>query len=198
MLRICSLLRIISVDIKVLRGKNQIGGNIIEVSNVNTRIILDAGYELNENDVQTIPPINGLFDSAGYDAVFISHYHLDHMGLAESIHPEIPVYMGDKALDIVRASLRYKNEPIEDRYKPFSAGTKLVIGSMEITPLLADHSAFDSYMFLLESGGEKVLYTGDFRANGRKSFAVLLSSLPKKVDTLICEGTTLSRQDKKT
>lgn len=33
----------------------------------------------------------------------------------------------------------------------------------------------------------------NFRSNGRKLFEWLLNSLPKKVDKLICEGTTLSR-----
>lgn len=39
------------------------------------------------------------------------------------------------------------------------------------------------------------MYTGDFRANGRKPFGWLLRELPKNVDVLICEGTTLSRDD---
>ena len=49
-------------------------------------------------------------------------------------------------------------------------------------------------MLLCEADGEKVLYTGDFRSNGRKSFERLLNALPDKVDKLICEGTTLSRK----
>ena len=54
---------------------------------------------------------------------------------------------------------------------------------------------FDSYMLLCESNGKITLYTGDFRSNGRKSYDGLFSQLPNKVDTLICEGTTLSRDN---
>ena len=46
-------------------------------------------------------------------------------------------------------------------------------------------------MFLLECEGKKILYTGDFRSNGRKFFQSLLNKLPK-VDALITEGTNLS------
>jgi ribonuclease J len=48
-------------------------------------------------------------------------------------------------------------------------------------------------MLLCEADGESILYTGDFRGNGRKPYEWLLSELPDKVDKLICEGTTLSR-----
>ena len=62
-----------------------------------------------------------------------------------------------------------------------------------MTPFLCDHSAFNSFMLFAESESGNVLYTGDFRANGRKPSEWLLNELPKNIDTLICEGTTLSR-----
>lgn len=40
----------------------------------------------------------------------------------------------------------------------------------------------------------KILYTGDFRANGRLDYNNLLLKIPV-VDALIIEGTTLSRED---
>lgn len=63
------------------RGQNQIGGNIIEISTNTTKILLDVGLELDDDSNQTLPDISGLFDYAGYDAIFISHYHGDHIGL---------------------------------------------------------------------------------------------------------------------
>ena len=50
-------------------------------------------------------------------------------------------------------------------------------------------------MIALYQGEEKILYTGDFRANGRKNFDSLLKSLPKKVDLLICESTLSSERN---
>ena len=75
--------------------------------------------------------------------------------------------------------------------KIFKAEREISIGDIKIIPYLCDHSAYDSYMFLLECEGKKILYTGDFRSNGRKSFEPLLKKLPK-VDVLITEGTNLS------
>lgn len=53
-------------------------------------------------------------------------------------------------------------------------------------------------MFLIESGGQKLLYTGDYRSHGRMDFDRLLAQLPNEVDMLITEGTTLTREEVET
>ena len=73
-------------------------------------------------------------------------------------------------------------------------GAEFIIKDIKITPFLCDHSAYGSYMLLIEGDGEKTLYTGDFRANGRMDFNKLLDKVPC-VDNLIIEGTTLSREE---
>ena len=50
-------------------------------------------------------------------------------------------------------------------------------------------------MFLVVADGKTILYTGDFRSNGRKNYEKLIQNLPTKVDVLICEGTMLSRDE---
>ena len=176
---------------RAIRGTNQIGGSIIEVSTASTRLILDVGSELGESDPQP-PCLKGLFQgNACVDAVLISHYHSDHIGLIDSVLPSVPIYMGTDAYRIYEASCSYSDKEIRSGVKTFLPGEKFVIGGISITPILCDHSAFDSYMFFLEGDGKSVLYTGDFRSNGRKSFASLLRRLPH-ADLLITEGTTLS------
>lgn len=179
------------MKVNIIRGKNQIGGNIIEITTEKTKILLDAGLELDGGN--TLPDIRGLFDFAGYDAIFVSHYHSDHLGLVYRAHKDIPVYMGEGCYNIIRASDRYKEQQTITPKGFLRHRQKIVIGDITVTPFLCDHSAFDSYMLLCEADGESVLYTGDFRSNGRKPFEWLLNSLPQKVDKLICEGTTLSR-----
>ena len=79
------------MKINIFRGQNQIGGSIIEVASDTTRIILDAGSELEEKEPE-VPSIDGLFSGkALYDAAFISHYHGDHIGLCDKILPEIQI-----------------------------------------------------------------------------------------------------------
>lgn len=184
------------MNIKIYRGQNQIGGSIIEISSNQTRLIFDIGLELNDEE-QEIPEIDGLFSGEPkYDAVFISHYHADHIGLVQYLLPGIDLYIGEKCYEINRFTNEYTHKDISICPKFFRSEEAIQLGDISIKPLLCDHSAFDSYMFLIECEGKTVLYTGDFRANGRKSFAALMEKLPQ-VDALIIEGTTLSRDDDK-
>lgn len=183
------------MKIHIHRGQNQIGGNIIEISTARTKILLDIGLELDDEKNKKLPNIEGLFDSKGYDAVFISHYHGDHLGLAYNIHKDIPLYMGEKSAKIIQVSDAYKKTSSITPHGFLEHKKSIAIGDITVTPYLCDHSAFDSYMLLCEADGESLLYTGDFRGNGRKPYDWLLSELPKKVDKLICEGTTLSREN---
>lgn len=180
------------MEVIVHRGQNQIGGNIVEIASTSTRILLDIGLELDTDDV-VLPDIDGLFDKAIFDAVFISHYHGDHIGLAYYIDKKIPIYIGESSYRIVSTADAYKQTPTIAPAGFLKSGVPVIVGDLSVTPYLCDHSAFDSYMLLCECGGETILYTGDFRSNGRKSFERLLNRLPQKVDKLICEGTTLSR-----
>ena len=179
------------MEINIIRGQNQIGGSIIEVSSKNTKIILDVGSNLEDKEI-VVPEIEGLFKGeAKYDGVLISHYHSDHEGLATKILPEIPIYMGEKSYEIHKVTREYIKKEYLKEPKTFKADEEFLIGDIKITPYLCDHSAFDAYMFLLDCEGKKILYTGDFRSNGRKFFQSLLNKLPK-VDALITEGTNLS------
>jgi ribonuclease J len=184
----------LAMEVKIIRGENQIGGNIIEIATEKTRIILDAGLELDSEKNSKLPDIPALFDYAGYDAVFISHYHSDHLGLAYEIPKEIPLYMGEASHKIIQASDAYRGKESLSVNGYLKHKKPITVGDISVTPFLCDHSAFDSYMLLCESEGEKILYTGDFRSNGRKSFDRLLKDLPADIDVLVCEGTTLSRE----
>ena len=179
------------MEINIIRGQNQIGGSIIEISSESTKIILDIGSNLEDKEI-VVPEIDGLFKGeAKYDGVLISHYHSDHVGLATRILPEIQIYMGEKSYEIYKVSNEYMEKEYLKEPKIFKGEEEFFIGDIKITPYLCDHSAFDAYMFLLDCEGKKILYTGDFRSNGRKSFEPLLRKLPK-VDVLITEGTNLS------
>lgn len=179
--------------VKIHRGQNQIGGSIIEIAADHARIILDVGIELNESAHPVVPEIEGLFcGEPRYNAVFVSHYHSDHVGLAEKILPNIPIYMGEKAFDIMKTLKEYRENSAGFLPGFMRNGESIIIGDLKITPVSCDHSAFDSYMLLIENEDSKVLYTGDFRANGRGEFDELLKSLPI-VDVMIIEGTMLSR-----
>ena len=87
---------------QVLRGRNQIGGNLIQVTCGGTKILLDAGETL-EGEADIPPQAAWLTEPGGCDATFLTHTHRDHMGLAEQIHPDIPLYLGYRAWKVLRA-----------------------------------------------------------------------------------------------
>lgn len=81
------------MQVVILRGSNQIGGNLISISCEDTTILLDAGEELERTS--GIPPQAGaLARPGGLDAVFVTHCHRDHLGLAYEASPDIPLYLG--------------------------------------------------------------------------------------------------------
>ncbi len=180
--------------VNIIRGQNQIGGSIIEISTDKTKIVFDVGMNLDESEEIEIPKIDGLFcGKKKYDAIFISHYHSDHIGLLDYVLDDIPIYMGERAYKIVKAANEYRGKQCGFSSEFLYENTPVYINDIKITPILSDHSAFDSYMLLVEADEKKLLYTGDFRSNGRLDYDNLLSKIPV-VDALIIEGTTLSRE----
>lgn len=183
------------MKINILRGQNQIGGSIIELSTDNNRIILDAGANLGESKTHPfVPPAAGLFSPGrSYDAVFVSHYHFDHTGLLPFVRPDNPVYMGKTAFEIMKAVSEYKGRKPGFQANYLFSFEPVTVGDFRITPIPCDHSAYAAFMFLIEAEGRTVLYSADFRSTGHLDFNTLLKILPDKVDVLITEGTTLSR-----
>jgi len=182
------------MKITVHRGLNQIGGNIIEIESEGTKVLFDIGLDLDPINNLELPKIDNLFNSNGFDSIFISHYHSDHMGLVYEVNKRIPVYIGEQSYSMIKASNRYLNKPDFKVTKFLNHKVPIQVGRIKVTPFLCDHSAYNSFMLFAESESGNVLYTGDFRANGRKPSEWLLNELPKNINTLICEGTTLSRE----
>jgi ribonuclease J len=84
------------------------------------------------------------------------------------------------------------------------------IKGFKVEPYSVDHSAYDAYMFLIEvqdktkpNGKNVILHTGDFRGHGWRGKAILpviekcVHMKKRQVNTLIIEGTMMSRADEK-
>ena len=170
----------LELSYKILDGEGRIGANLIEISYRKTKLLVECGLELEPTEFGKAIRENVL--NSRYDACLVSHCHADHAGLIDKIEKKTKVYIGSTAKRILKITEKKKYD------KVLTFNGKMNIGGITITPYLCDHSAMDSYMLHFSANGKSILYTGDFRGHGRKSYSALLSRLPQ-VDILICERT---------
>ena len=79
------------MQIKIHRGINQIGGCVTEIRSKKAKILIDVGTNLPNCDSKV--KVNVAKVSKKCDAVFISHYHLDHIGEYMQVKKEVPIYI---------------------------------------------------------------------------------------------------------
>lgn len=205
------------MKLTIHRGAKDIGGTCIELQSENSKILIDFGLPLVDEDKEqfdskkiknkskedliksgVLPAIKGLYkgERPAFDAILLSHPHQDHYGLLSFVNPQIPVYLSHGCRELVeishffgQTSYGLKNVKTVEKWKPFKQG------DFTITPYLVDHSGFDALAFLIESEGRKIFYSGDFRGHGRKSvlFENILKHPPENIDYLILEGSMLGR-----
>lgn len=176
--------------LKIHRGTKQIGGNIVEIATETTKIILDCGLNLPPLDerfsADTIQ-IDGLtVGESAYDAVFITHYHADHCGLVERVNADIPIYMSNDTKVVLEIISDFINSPLPRISHILEPGKEVTVGDIKVLPLTVGHSARGSMMFLVEAGGKKLLYTGDFNHIDDAYYPLI-----GKVDGMLCEGTNI-------
>ena len=182
------------VEVKIIKGTNQIGGCITEIISKNTRILIDFGSDL--EDTKESFELDGLtYNKSKYNAVFITHSHMDHIGLINKINEDIPIYVEENSLKIYNITCDFCGEyKLTRKINTFKIYDEIQINDIKVTPYRVDHSSYNSCMFVIECEDKKILHTGDFRLHGRKKDETL-NNLKKigKVDLLITEGTSLSR-----
>jgi len=180
------------MNIIIHKGTNEIGGSCIELSTDNTRILLDYGTPLKKGSVQVS------LDKK-IDAILISHPHQDHFGEIVNIDTDTPVYCGELSLNLMNAAKIFTgNETLNNNFYIYKSWKSFTVGDFKITPYLVDHSAVDAHAFFIECEGLTVLYSGDFRANGRKKILFEKMIEDKKlhnVDYLLMEGTMMGRDN---
>jgi ribonuclease J len=188
----------ITLRICIHRGTQEIGGTCIELEAQGQRIVLDLGIPLDSQPSKDLlPHVDGFRDaSASLLAVVVSHSHPDHVGLARYLLAGTQMIMGAATERILAASVPFTSSGMTfSNVRHLESGRPLSIGPFTITPLLTDHSAYDAYSLLIEADEQRVFYSGDLRAHGRKSalFERLLKKPPTGVNVLLMEGTTIGR-----
>lgn len=181
------------------RGAREIGGTCIEIESQGKRILLDLGQPLvSDSSEFALPAIEGLREQDNsLLGIVVSHAHLDHYGLISHVQASVPLLFGNATRKIINSGHFFFPDKtlsvkgcIDLRHQE-----PVRVGPFTLTPYLMDHSAYDSYAFLVEADGKRVFYSGDFRGHGRKSrlFDALVNAPPADIDALLMEGSTLGR-----
>jgi len=206
---------------KIHRGASEIGGSCVEIWTETTHVVIDFGMPLVNPDKTKfdssilanmsredliaqgiLPDIPGLYGvkSDKEFALVLSHAHQDHYGLTNFIGSNCKVYLGGATHKLIELTNIFTNRTWSIiNFEHFYRAQPFFIGDIEITPWLMDHSAFDSYAFLIKSKGKSLFYSGDFRDHGRNSLAFesLIRTIEKDIDYLLLEGTTIGRTNGK-
>ena len=182
--------------VRIHRGAHEIGGSCVEVEAAGARLVLDVGRPLNaERGAHVpLPEVAGFVEAdPSLVGVVISHAHQDHWGLVGQIPPGLPLYLGEATQRILAVAAFWTEGLVVSSTGFLAHRQPFYLGPFRVTPYLNDHSAFDAYSLLIESGGRRLFYTGDIRGHGRKAgiFEELLRKPPTDVDVLLMEGTNI-------
>ena len=102
------------MKVRIIKGTNQIGGCITEITCNNSKIIIDFGEDLDAKK-ETFELEGLTYGDSIYDAVFITHSHGDHIGLIDNINEDIPVYVEKESLTIHNLSCDFCNRKTVNR-----------------------------------------------------------------------------------
>jgi ribonuclease J len=175
---------------------------------------LPRGRELSARlRVGAAPAMAGLYDPAALDpgdplgetaeptAVFISHPHIDHVGLAGFLRADIPAYASPDAIALLRA-LDHSGETLPGprdfssaatSWRPVPAGAAVQVGPMRVERLDVDHDVPGASGYRVTTSDGVLAFTGDIRFHGHhpeRSWA--FADAVAGCDVLVTEGTTLS------
>ncbi len=136
-----------------------------------------------------------------YDAVFLSHPHMDHFSHMRYLDPKIPIHMGETTERILRSTEATTTAvciPEGAQVFPYQSGKKIKVGSIEVTPINVDHSVPGAFGFLIDTGEKRFVYTGDLRQHGKRPEATeqfLKGAEGLEADALVIEGTRVASKE---
>jgi len=205
--------------IKVYGGFSEIGGNCVVVEDGDRRLVFDNGIRFSVlrrfyggrveplgpselRSIGVIPPLS-VFKEAS--AVYISHFHLDHVGLLGAISPTVSVKVPDSRILKSTLTAWYSESGSWLAYVPPDAKARVrdvkpgVEDENGVVAVPVSHSSYPAYAFLYRGSDVTVFYSGDLRF---EPLAHINSRLDKvledleidRVDVAVLEGTNFGSE----
>ena len=161
-------------------------GKIVEIFSESTRILLDYGTTLEENEVLLVADLKKLHEFENIDGIFLSHHNTDHATTLPALIEGVPIYSSHLTAQVALAAEAHKSKKpfnVEGYYKNKKT---ITVGDIKVTPLSVGDESQNAYALLIENRNKCVLFAGDYKANSQVSFEKMVSLLPVKVDVLLC------------
>jgi len=208
-----------NTKIEIKQGFNEIGGNFVAIENKENKVVFDQGirfsrfkkfYNVNiqPSSASELRRLGIIPPSNEYDKIFISHLHLDHLGVLHLLNVGTSLFVPDK--DIFEKFIEpYKESNTWTAYISPPIGVNVFDikdNNENVTPLSVEHSAYPAYSLYYNDGDVKILYSGDLRLSSplrildpqlhsRIHDKTILEEYEEKgldTDVLIIEGTNFS------
>ncbi|MGE5554689.1 MAG: MBL fold metallo-hydrolase [Methanocella sp.] len=184
------------MKIEVLGGAREVGGSCISVESDSCKVALDYGTKLEDEVPKKLPK--------DFDAVIISHAHLDHTGSLLSLcKNNNPTIVGaditrDVTVDLLhdmvkiqteKGNLEYNEGHAEKVAASWWSRDSIALPGMSIKLQSAGHVA-GAKITSLEAEKKRIVYTGDICLHDTEILnGCRLETLPKKPDVLVMEST---------
>jgi len=210
------------VKIEILGGHREIGGNCVRVTDKERAILFDQGLRfsvfkryysrliqpLGLPELRRIGVVPHPDTYINVNAVYISHLHLDHLGLLSNIRGETTVKL--PSLNVYKALEEgWKMSPSWPVFVPprffvkITEPTRYRTDENDVLAVPVLHSAYPANAYIYFGSDETLLYTGDLRIDGSPDTQedlygkTLLDFVEEnkdiKIDKLIIEGTNIGR-----
>ena len=196
-------------------GLKTIGGTVFEITYKNERLIADFGVVFQNNMLKgvqlrpqhvisdlkrigVLPSIPNLFkmdELKGDTTIAISHLHLDHIGLLQYVHPEIPILMSEESKTLyghLHAIGEESSVNVEQQVKSVPYHQPIAVSEhIQVEFFPVNHDAPGASAMRITTPDATIVYTGDVRLHKDDVHTAHLPHVAGSPDILIIETTNV-------